>query len=174
MTPFARPSSSYSRALSIYNLLMSIAKDRRHRHCDVPMAFLAKVLRLSRTHPVVRYAWELQRLGVRWDDGPIPVIYALIDTRDPDIYFGQTNNAYARKRWHDSELRRQTHPNYLLRDACPNGIDDRRWRFIVLEEVHGGAWQRLERECWWINHVPTCINVQNDRLTREFRALSGR
>jgi len=132
------------------------------------------VLQLPRRHLVLRQIWELQRLDVRWDDEPIPGIYAIIDTRDSDVYIGQTNNFYARKRWHDSQLRRQTHPNYLLRDACPDGIDDRRWRFLVLEEVSEGEWRRRERERWWHNHVRTCINVENDRRTADFRALMGR
>jgi hypothetical protein len=131
-------------------------------------------LHLPRRHSVPRDAWELQRLDVRWDDEPIPGIYAIIDTLEGDVYIGQTKNLYARKRWHDSQLRRQRHPNYLLRDACAGGIDDRRWRFLVLEEVHEGEWYRLQRERWWHSHVRSCINVENDRRTAEFRVFIGR
>jgi hypothetical protein len=150
---------------------MMNAMARPLRHTDVPISFLAKVLRLPRTHQVVRYAWELERVNLRWDEEAIPCIYAILDTRDADIYIGQTKDVYARKCWHDSRLRRQKHSNCLLQDACPGGIDNRRWRFLVLEEVHEGKWRRLEREYWWHNHVPSCINVQNDRMTREFWAL---
>jgi hypothetical protein len=123
---------------------------------------------------VVRYVWELHRLNVRWDDEPIPGIYAILDTRDGDIYIGQTKNLYARKRWHDSQLRRHTHPNYFLQDVCADGIDDRRWRFLVLEEVHEGGWRRLERERCWHDHLPSCVNRENDKQTAEIRAFLGR
>ena|SRR5438876_784927 len=135
---------------------------RRHRNNEVPIAFLAKALRLPRTHPVVNYAWELDRYDLRWDEAPITGVYAILDSRDGDIYFGQTNNVYKRKSSHDSQLRRGTHRNYVLQDACPGGIDNRRWRFLVLEDTIQSQRHRLERECWWQNHVPSCINVLND------------
>ena len=28
--------------------------------------------------------------------------------------------------------------------AGPGGIDDKRWRFLVLEEAHGGEWSRFD------------------------------
>jgi hypothetical protein len=130
------------------------------------------MLRLPRAHPVVRGAWELEKVGVQWYE-PISGIYGILDTVEPDIYIGETSHFYQRKMRHDLLLRRQTHPNCLFRDACPDGIDNRRWRFLVLEELHQGKSHRLEREHWWHRHLPSCINVLNAQMTRDFRALAG-
>jgi hypothetical protein len=146
----------------------------RRRASDVPVRVLMKALRVPASHAAMRDAFDLDRCGLRWDDDPLSVIYAILDTRDGDVYFGHTENAYRRRWSHDVRLRRQTHCNYLLRDACPYGIDGRRWRFLVLEEVPEGLARRLARERWWIEHVPDCINARNDQMTREFRAFMGR
>jgi hypothetical protein len=148
---------------------------RQRRNTGVPIAFLTKVLRLLRTHRVVRNAWELRRLELRWDEEPIRGTYAILDACDGDIYIRKTDNFFSRKCGHNSLLRRDEHPNRFLQDACPDGIDNRRWRFLVLEEImHEDEWHLRERELWWQNHVPSCINRQNDQRTAEFRAFTGR
>ena len=144
----------------------------RGPNTDVPVALLVRILRVPRQHPSVREAWELQKVGLRWDEEPIPAIYPIIDLKECDVYFGETSNAYRRKRAHNAQLRSQTHHNGLLQNAC-GGIDDQRWRLVVLQECSSRR-QRLRAQAAWIAHVPTCINALNDKMARDFRAVRGR
>ncbi len=145
---------------------------RKHRNNDIPVSLLAKALRVSRNHPVVDYAWEPHTdPALRWDDEPIPGIYAILDTIYASVYFGETGHLYRRRQDHDRNLRRGTHSNFMLMDAC-TGIDNERWRFLVLEDSCYSEWRRLERERWWISNVPDCINALHESLIQEVRDMS--
>jgi hypothetical protein len=61
----------------------------RRRNTDIPAALLAQVLRVPRQHASVREAWELQKVGLNRDEEPIPAIYAIIDLKECDVYFGE-------------------------------------------------------------------------------------
>jgi hypothetical protein len=102
---------------------------------------------------------------------PIQAVYCILDTGGDDepynagwIYVGSSDDCHRRKREHDRDLRRGRHHCKFLQD-CSRGIDGKRWRFIVLEEVEDFFALR-QREAWWRSRAVKCFDVE-DRVIRE-------
>jgi hypothetical protein len=109
--------------------------------------------------------------GIPWSGfPPIQGVYCILDTGGDEepcnagwMYVGSSEDCYHRYLKHDSDLRRGCHHCGLLQGCC-TGIDDNRWRFVVLEEVDYKL-LLLERERFWLQRTVQCFN-REDRILR--------
>jgi hypothetical protein len=92
-------------------------------------------------------SWLPRRPAVR-----VQGIYAIVDTSDWWMRIGFSKDIWRRCYVdHNRALRRDSHPCLALQNDC-TGIDGRRWRVLVLEEVRQ-SWRLGDRERWWRAHV---------------------
>lgn len=75
------------------------------------------------------------------------VVYGIVNTEDPGVHIGSTEDYFRREAENHRALQRGCHPNPDLQAEC-SGIDGAQWRSVILEEVPVHVRLETREDCW--------------------------